>query len=65
MNEHFVLMKLSEVYKKYLNWDTLRNVQNELYVSVVVVVGSSRDRYIMICHFYVLCGRREEYRYSE
>lgn len=39
----------------YLDWDPFGNVHDQLHVGVVVVVGPSRDRHVVICHLDVLC----------
>lgn len=39
----------------YLDRNPFSNVQNELHVSVVVVVGTSWHRHIVIRHFNILC----------
>lgn len=37
----------------YLHWDSFCNVHYQLYVGVVVIVGPTRYRHIMVCHFNV------------
>lgn len=39
----------------YLDRNPFSNVQNELHVSIVVVVGTSWHRHIVIGHFNILC----------
>lgn len=39
----------------HLNRYALGNVQDELHIGVVVVVSPSWHRYVVICHFDVLC----------
>lgn len=43
----------------YLNRYAFSNVQNEFHIGIVVVVGPSRHRHVMICHFDVLCERHK------
>jgi hypothetical protein len=33
---------------------TLCNVQNQLNISIIVVVGSTGDWYVVVSHFYIL-----------
>lgn len=37
----------------YLYWASFCNVHYELNVGIVVIVGATRYRHIMVCHFYV------------
>lgn len=41
----------------YLDWDPFGNIHYQLHIGIVVVVGPSRDRHIVICHLDVLCKR--------
>lgn len=43
----------------YLNRYAFSNVQNEFHIGIVVVVGPSWHRHVMICHFDVLCERHK------
>lgn len=43
----------------YLNRYAFSNVQDEFHIGIVVVVGPSWHRYVMICHFDVLCERHK------
>lgn len=47
----------------YLNRYAFSNVQNEFHIGIVVVVGPSWHRHVMICHFDVLCERHKHRTY--
>lgn len=37
----------------YLHWDSFCDVHYQLNVGIVVIIGATRYRHIMVCHFNV------------
>lgn len=54
------VIKHGEDADQHLHRDSLSNVHYQLYVGIVVIVGSPGYRNIMVSHFYVFCQENKD-----